>query len=554
MIKNSKGIVHILLLIVVAILLAGGAFLLLRRDETFPLSKLSNIQFPDVLQKPSGDQIKPKTERVRGKANPNDQDALDALIDESRVSGTSLGKIASVADLELKSGVHAYLVVPPSLRKVAYAELAEYEELPTEPANIPLYTDFGYGVNVSLEGRVDDDAYLIFDFGGGKKLEEFTQFNKYRNYCDYSFVFFDPEICAMALSVPPEKTLNPKYIAVSPRYIGDTPFVTPLYSYYLGTDDLLVVNIDRSQIVILQPLTRELVLDLIKDTEGKQSTLYKDQTEIADLIRNLKISFEELGEVKDATNRGTAFDFKAIYSNLYFEEMTKDEELKKDLNEENKNLSQNYLSIWSEFGSLGETAHLRRAVDSKLPGSEGALIASLERKLKEIDGLTERLKETEPVHQRLFPALEHALILLGNIKYNEKTGWNFTSFLPVALAQKSPPQSVIVATKTLVETSIEFNLTILDINFLLWLSGEIETESDLDRLSEQLQEKIKEAVDNATSISEKLDAYAACSRYYYDKSVCNDLKEKILKDRPGCRVVFERLSLKTAFDIGLRCE
>src|SRR5258708_2990036 len=145
---------------------------------------------------------------------------------ETKVEGV-IGIDGGVLTTTLKNGVKVYLIAPPGVLSVANTanidqsqnmSLAEYKALPTTADALPLATDLGNGVEVGLSAQkwdMTNPIFLVWDFSGGKKLQEFQKFNTNKkgdqsNHCDYSKASFQPELCAAQLGIPANKTLNTK--------------------------------------------------------------------------------------------------------------------------------------------------------------------------------------------------------------------------------------------------------------------------------------------------------------------------------------------------------
>jgi hypothetical protein len=403
--------------VIALVLLAGGFLFFKLRSPDGGLFKAPGSsgtrQFKD---------IETKTGRVTGNVYRQEDGELS---DRPQYSDNLYGDAVTGSGLSIKTTLKngtadVYLIVSPGTVGTDYAELSEYSEMPTTSTHVPLYIDLGYGINVALEGSgrgLSDPAYVVFDFSKGKKLEEFKGLTAENNHCDYSNPTFLPEVCASLLNIPAGETLNSKYIAVSPKYADDKTPTFPVYSYYLGTDDLLVVRVDESVIIIPQPLTRELAMDLVASSFQKYA-LFHELYEALDIARNLELEITDEAVLFDMRQKVNSEEFKSLYAGNYLEGLIEKAEDKQNLErirETNATLRDEVLEQFSKDakGDLGNKtviggANLRRAYDAKLKGSAKWAHATLNEVLDDFDSYDEDEK---------LSVIESMLILIGDMKY-----------------------------------------------------------------------------------------------------------------------------------------
>src|SRR3989344_491037 len=393
--KNRHGFAHVLVIIAFFVIIAAGAFFLVSSIKT----PTQEIKIPDKIS----------SQRVTGNAKvlPEDEGIDTPRYKESFVS-LPIGKYGGVVTLNLKKGGSAYLTIPKDTVNGSLAELSEFSQMPTSETHVPLYEDLGYGVNVAftdIDG-LPNPVFLVFDFSNGKRLEEFKKLDESLiNYCDYSKAYFSPEICQALIGIPASQTLGKKYAAVSPKNAldGRTP-TFPLYSYYLGVDDILVLRIDlfneSSVIAVPQPLSRELATDIVNSTFGKYSVEYEEY-EAFGLTEKLELSLPEdiLGTM--VVHDLEFYDFKSYFAGKYLEGVVKNPQDLEYLREKNLEGAENLLLFFSRVS--GETvqdsesaANLRRAVSANLPGATEAISKLLD---KIVTGLRDQdYQENELVH------------------------------------------------------------------------------------------------------------------------------------------------------------
>ncbi len=257
--KNKGNTVIIVLLVVIVAFTLGVVGVLkfsgvkkLLSEKVLP-QKSSSSQYVSEPLKISENRVKGSSKLVKKDGN----EQIDTEYIKDSVKNEEVGSKGKVVSTTLSTGIPVYLVVPPHLG-VTTAEIAEYREMPTTSTHLPLYQDLGFGMNIALEGPnhgTQYPVYLVIDYSKGKLRDEFKTYAKKNNRCDFTQPSFNAEVCAMALNIPMGKTMGSKYMAVSPKWAGDTTPMFPIYSYYLGHNDLLVLRLHESEIVIPQPQT-----------------------------------------------------------------------------------------------------------------------------------------------------------------------------------------------------------------------------------------------------------------------------------------------------------
>lgn len=568
--RNQQGLAHFLLIVVVVavVIIASATFYL--------QSKGGKIEIPGLPK--TSQEVKPQTQRRTGHAKLVPSEGGGEEVDTPRYAesfkGEPVGKDGISLKSTLKNQVDIYLVIPPNPVDVNYVELSEFSDLPTSETHIPLYTDLGFGVNVAIEGArggLNDPAYLVFDFSKGKKLEEFKKMTSYTNHCDFSTPAFLPEVCASLLNIPADKTLGSKYIAVSPKRAEDGRTPTfPVYSYYLGSEDLLVVRIDDSVMIIPQPLTVDLANDLVADSFQKYAVEY-ELYEAMDIIRNLKLKVTDQAVLFDIWKKFSAFDFKTLYASSYLVELIeasgdeenlqrmkrKDETVIADVFEEFAKDATSDLFYMAAIGN----ANLRRAYDAKIAGSA--------KKSKEVLAeIFRAMDEREYSEDEEIYAVEGALILMGQGKLAQvrSSKYAFMDTLGQVLGETSNLPQDSDQERSEFEKEVERRTEEIKVKAEViiqnTLANEHATLSELinalalaqllglddkygSQLTERILERAKKDLENAGDDDAYLNAYRNCLLVGADCG--NDSKAKdILKGR--CYVVIGKKTLKNFAD------
>ncbi len=477
----QRGFISLLAIIAISGLVVGIAW-------AFNAKRLATSGIPFVSKiseklSQAGDSGPKPSDRKHGDAKLTAEGVVDTPYIDDGVTGGDIYKGGVVART-LKNGVTAYFIIPSSENRVAYAEIAEFSKLPTSATHIPLYTTYGNGINVAVEGKIVNRAYLVFDFSKGKVLEEFKTFNKYVNYCDFSTDHFYPEACAGLLRVPIDQTSNKKYIAASPKHVrGDSVgketvvFLEP--THHLGTDDLLVVEITKDTMVIPQPVTSELLKDLLADAlaAGRDYS-----AELMDLFRvsgrkpNLRGLIGDLDLAPTARWGTVTPGLKGYFTNRYIsslynragEEVSRlsGEEKQKlfggwgpiDFSTEAKQLQEDaqrqlvdQLKEWSLVGGyrpnitdVAGAANLRRAYEAKVKGSARVLLGALRKTKETMTKHREEVEDTSPSETDLLYAVEVGRILSGDFRYTQPKGLFGRINLPFARGPRKAHAQVVI--------------------------------------------------------------------------------------------------------------
>lgn len=566
--EGQRGLAPIVAIGVVGLLI--GVF------WAFNARRLAKKQIPVVsklsgqITKLGGPNILPPSARVRGTSGYDKEGLTAAKQYEDTIIGTPIGKSGGVVATTLKSGTPAYFIISPTNSRVAYAEIGEYKELPTSGDHIPLYTNLGYGVNVAVEGKITEGAYLVFDFSKGKVREELKKLSRYINYCDFSTEHFNPNICATLLHIPLDQTTNPKYLAASPKrvsgeHVTKERVVLTEPTYYVA-DDLLVVEITSNTIVIPQPITSELIHDLV--SEALAGAIIR--TELRDILRitgyqlNAKMLVNTFASTRETT-------FKSLVVDRYFEQLLENfvANLKGKSKEEREKMLagifdpesvlfylqkdyadslQRELIDWQlsatrnrpDWRILEYAALLRRAYNHKLKGSGSAMLAALTKQKDVLQSLRQEVIDTGPAERNLVYAMEIGLILTGKRSYVNKPFAH--RLLRPVFAQSPPPSSyfppvendpdvdeaIAKAAKevaqelrkcatvinTVLESSTNFSLETIE----LLLSQMSDPDLGLDdatlkRLWQKFEEELKKAIEKAQSDDQKGEVLKYCQRY-----------------------------------------
>lgn len=400
----QTGVVQPFLVLAIVVGLIVGAAVILKAKNI--------ISFPNIpgLSGLIQEQNKPRTERQTGNAN------------MSRYTETVKGKDATYGasvKTTLKNGIDVYLIVPPG-NNAAYAEVGEFRQLPTSPDQLPLYTDFGYGINAAFKingsNTLNEPAYLVFDFSKGEVLKKLQKKNRGINRCDYSTVYFIPGVCAALLKVPAENTLNPRYSAVNPGQGADGQLpVLPLYSYYLGFDDLLIVRVDRNSIIIPQPLTKELAVDLINST-FQDYPIEHEASEAMDILRYFRIQINDQRILANIVQKFQSTGFKQLYAASYIFDLSQKAGTEAVKNEMSKKYEIHIQNMLDEFykdatadnslRAIEGNANLKRAYDAKIKGSA-------QKSLQGVNKVVSNLNNKFYSPDKVMPVIEGAAILLG---------------------------------------------------------------------------------------------------------------------------------------------
>lgn len=550
--KNSKGLIPIILILGALVLAAG---IIIGRNK---------IKFPRFTKTKVLDSqnLKRSSDRKFGSTQLDKEGTIDTPVFEDEIEGVDI-LAGGVVTKKLKSGITVYFIIPPDEYRVDYAEIGEFKALPSSEKHIPLYTDYSYGINVAIKGKILDEAYLIFDFSNGKKLEEFKKLAQYVNYCDYSDVYFNPHICAALIKIPSYQDTSSKYLAARPKFNSRGGYVDPeehqptypQYSYYLGTDDLLILKITQNDYVVVQPNKPDLLYDLAKDTfEAFPDRDYS--TEMLSILLNQSFTFADLKLLDRAAGSSSIFDLKSYFSNLYLQKLVKAqrqdpgevlEALKKDLETNYPTIFQEWARNASRSDSVS-SANLRRAFDTRLKGSAKALTTALKETRINLIKLREDLERTVPVGKDITRLTRAASILTGVYTYNPKTT-SYFNLIPYAFAQRitpPPPQSyyppidippddggdageadgeaekteaeVIKSLNDLADAILEGNVS-LPIPDILDNIGKPEVMNDpklAEKWQKVLEEAIRRAMKDAWSNEEKLQAHMWCKQYMPD--------------------------------------
>ncbi len=380
--SKAKFILLAIILICLAVLICGGIVFFVIRSRQSTLNQA----------------VTPTTTRVSGNATINSDSEVSAPTFTDLAVSKDFGNAGGVISLESKKGYKAYFIAPENSLPDNNVDMSEFQEMPMSKTHVPLYTDFGFGLNISITNihfHLQNPVYLVFDFSKGERAKAFEKMTKYSNFCNYTKRTFVPEVCAALLNIPADKTLNKNYVAVAPEYAGDgrTPsFAT--YSYYIA-DDLLVVKLINSAVVIPQPLSPELALDLVKSTFGGY-TNYDSEIEAYDLARNLNLSFTDKTLIDEMNTEFQQLDFKTLASNEYINSAydqavqkgilepggtTKPNDLFKSFNPDKsiaEVIFENHLvGADADLRTIVKIANIRRAYDSKVAGSAKVALESL---------------------------------------------------------------------------------------------------------------------------------------------------------------------------------
>ncbi len=488
----------------------------------------------------------PSNTRSVGKSKVTETNEIDTPTYDESIKGAELGIKGGVISSTLKNGIPVHLVIPADSLELQYVEISEFKQMPTSSTHVALYDDYGFGLNVSFEKvqhNLDIPAYLVFDFSKGRKLEEYKRLTKNANFCDFSTKEFNPSACSSMLNVPITNTLNKKYFAVSPYYADDGRTPTfPIYSYYLGNDDILVLQITNSVVVIPQPLNKEVVSDVISSTFRKYSTNF-EENEGYDLMRHFDLDFNDKELLGNITSRHYPTEIKTFNSSAYINQLYK-KAVQKGLIDPVGQISpeaatKSLLGLVSplentfKYISIGVADHhivssisdLRRAYDSRLVGS--AKLA-----LKYLKAIEQNIKDDLYSVDERPVALQAEGILLGKLKFSSKILGDVTDAETAARTEFEQEASRIA-------TNWEQNVSnYSDANFedasdvaqtlTEWLEI-VQSLGGDPEYAEKLAEGIKKAVEDmvkaALSDDEILKAADACKIVLGD-SRCNDIEKK----------------------------
>lgn len=569
--RKQNGLAPIAIILSVALL--GGIGIL----GLFKSGKIRvNLPQLGINQKPTSlEQSTPSKKRSFGNSKLDEEGTINTPSYEDEIEGSDI-LAGGVVTKKLKSGITAYFIIPPNEPRVNYAEIGEFRALPSSQKHIPLYTDSGYGINVAVEDKLLGEAYLVFDFNNGKRLEQFKKLASQVNYCDYSTAYFNPQICAVLINLPSYQDTNFKYLAARPKFISRGNYVDPeehqpthpQYSYSLGTDDLLILKITQNDYVVPQPNKSDLIFDLAKDSfEGFPSQDYS--TEMLSLLRSQNFTFTNLDLLAKAARSSSIYDLKSYFNNLFLQKLIKAQrqdfisQIKKEtadkgysnldnpdeiLQNLEKDQETNYPIIFEDWvrnaprADAIAAANLRRAFNTRLKGSAKALTAALRETRANLIKLREDLERTTPVEKDIVRLTRAASILTSAYTYNPKTESRF-HLIPYAFAQRvsPPPQSYYPpiefprddagdtsdveeeAGKTEEEVTKSLNDladAILDGTVSLPIPDILDNLGrvlDDDKLAEKwqkvLDEAIRNAMKNAVSQIQKYNAYIYCKRY-----------------------------------------
>ncbi|OGC60220.1 hypothetical protein A2890_01775 [candidate division WWE3 bacterium RIFCSPLOWO2_01_FULL_53_14] len=491
--------------------------------------------------------------RTKGNASILEGIGIDTPFYEDNLTGAI--KFAddegATTSITLKSGLKAYLVVPRQTSFASYVELSEFSELPTSQEQIPVYTTYGYGLNIYIEDadRMSNPLFLVWDFSNGARLEEFKRAGgKYWNRCNYTTASFDPEICASLLKIPAEKTVNTKYMAVSSFFGSDgSRLILPVYSYYLA-EDLLVNQIWNSDVIIPQPVTDELVQDIADQSDFPPDGAAE---EILDLMDDLSLTFSEPRDfslvILNRTYDLFLADFKALAAGRSLEGLLQDaikkapdEYLKGDLERNLSEIREKIEDIgglifrnWDETitSNDSDAAQLRRAMDSNLAGASDFALSSLKKMMEFLD----KSKGWE-FESRIFYALGAIAILTGQANYLIESPASFSGKVFAGWETEGLPRGPEArqnAKDRVQEVNLDPAASIQELEDAIALIDlyKIGSDSDMqgyrERLEERLRKLVEEEAEEAKKKSdrEKVKAAQKCMHYWQEDPSCKDITD-----------------------------
>jgi hypothetical protein len=485
--------------------------------------------------------------RTTGQTKINAEGEVNTPIYEDSTIGKNIDTKGGVISSKLKNGIPVYLIVPAKSLEKQRVEISEFKEMPTSPTHVPLYNDFGYGLNITYEKvsfSLDTPSYLVFDFSKGKKLEEYKSMTKHPNVCDFSDISFNPSTCATMLSIPTDKTLNNKYFAVTPKYADDGRRPTfPVYSYYLGNDDILVLRITTSTIIIPEPLNQDVVKDVVTSTFGRYVAHY-EEFEAFDLMNHFNLEINNKDVIGEILSKYYPEDIKTFnaseYTNNLYSKAVENklidpsvqlspEVLNKELLGETKpieNVIKTSYNSNSMHNLLSGISNIRRIYDSRIEGSAKAA-------LKYLKELHKNIKDNVYSAEEKSIAFQAEGILLGKLRFSSKI-LGESSDVETSARSEFETEVARIFPEWQKNLSEAINMDLHNAsatsgNLTEWLKL-IEALGGEEDYAKTLTESVKKSVEDllitANTNPEIIKAAEACNTVLAD-SRCNDINKKV---------------------------
>lgn len=510
---NSRGIAHLLVIVLVLAALTIGGFLLISSIKR----PAQELKVPDKIA----------SARVTGNAKVIEGEGVDTPRYEESFTSLPISKYGGAVSLNLKKGGTVYLTVPYDTLNGDFAELSEFSQMPTSETHVPLYEDLGYGINVAFTdiAGLPNPVFLVFDFSDGKRLEEFKKLDESLiNYCDYSEGYFSPEICQTLLGVPADKTVGKKYIAVSPKRADDGRTPTfPLYSYYLGADDILVLRIDlfneSSVMVIPQPLTNELATDIVQSTFGKYSVEYEEY-EAFGLAHALGLTLPEETLGTMVVHDLEFYEFKSYFAGKYLEGVVKNPRDLGFLQDKNSRAAEDLVSFFSQ--GIGETVQGSERAANLVRAQAANIAGASEAKSKVLENLVTGLNYQDYQDHELVHAVESVFILTNeNTPEDQKTQ---------SAARNEAEKEIDRVTDPDYDPSFD------ELYNAFGLTDGIKDTKAKEEVVAKTEEQLNKEILNAQTRDDLYRLAGECALWGYDDdegSLCYELIQEVLNDIEG---------------------